>query len=110
MRRLHVAQIIRACGRIRHSPFGFRHLSPPLTLQLSNQGPRTLRMAKIGVKTEKCRVSPQDQAVFRAVRPGETVKATFIIEPATADDLASVRADMTYIAGRAPMRLRMRAY
>jgi hypothetical protein len=80
----------------------------PFNVELSNRGQRSLRLVKMAVTApEDCRISPDEQAIFRSVRPGETVKATFFVENASAEDLTSVRADISYLAGRAPARLRI---
>jgi hypothetical protein len=85
--------------------------SSSLNVLLSNQGSRTLRMVKLEpVAPEDVRVSPEDPAVFRFVRPGETVRATFIIQPSGEPGSGAFHADISYIAGRAPAHLRIRAF
>lgn len=85
--------------------------SSSLNVLLSNQGSRTLRMVKLEpVAPEDVRVSPEDPAVFRFVRPGETVRATFKIEPPGEQGSGAFHADISYIAGRAPAHLRIRAF
>jgi hypothetical protein len=85
-------------------------LRTPLNVQLSNRGSSTLRLVKMGlVVPEDTRVSPEDQALFRAVKPSETVRATFMITPASAQDLTAVRAHISYLAGRAPSHIRIKA-
>lgn len=81
----------------------------PLSVQLANHGSRTLRMIKVGlVIPDGCRVSPEDQAIFRAVRPGESIQATFVLQPASPQDLSAVRAEFSYVVDRAPAHLRIK--
>jgi hypothetical protein len=79
-----------------------------LSAELRNSGRRTLSMVKISVTAPVgCRVSPAEPAVFRALHPGETVRATFIVQPSSDTDLTEVKTEYSYLARRSPMRLRL---
>ena len=90
--------------------------SRTVTIALANTGSRSISNVKIGLNANilpaAVTCDPADPAYFDALHPGQTVRATFHVRGAGAENLpnALLTGDVSYFAGTAPAHLRPRAW
>jgi hypothetical protein len=87
-----------------------------VTITLANTGSRSISNVKIGLNAAYLPTAvtcdPADPAYFGDLRPGQTVRATFHVRGAGAQDLPNtlLTGDVSYYAGTAPAHLRPHAW
>jgi hypothetical protein len=80
-----------------------------VTVLLTNRGIRTINFVKIGaVGKGGTRITPGELATFGSVRPGETARAVYTVRFSHPVEFANVAAHVGYLAGKSPVRLRLR--
>ena len=80
-----------------------------VTVSVTNSGKRIINFVKIGaLGNERLKVSPEELATFGSVRPGETARTVTNVRCSKAQDLCSLAAHIGYLAGKSPVRLRLR--
>lgn len=80
-----------------------------VTIALTNAGGRSVSFVRIGADAPTgSTVQPAEQAMFGAVRPGETVRATFTVQLGETAKARSITADIAYYAAGAPAHLRLK--
>ena len=95
---------------------GKRNVARTVTIALANTGSHSISKVKIGLNTAGWPVAatcdPADPAYFGDLHPGQTVRATFHVRGAGAQDLPNtlLTGDVSYFAGTAPAHLRPRAW
>ena len=80
-----------------------------VTISVMNAGEEALTSVKIGASApEGATVQPAEQAMFRSVRPGETIHATFTVRLTDDTDPGDITADVSYFAAKVPAHLRLK--
>jgi len=80
-----------------------------VTVSVTNAGRQSVSFVKLGASVaEGATIWPAEQAPFGALRPGETVRATFTIRLEDEAALRDLTADIAYFAARVPAHLRLK--
>ncbi len=89
-------------------PDPVRQNARDVTISISNQGSQTITSIKIGASAPKeSRVSPEEQAMFTSLGPGQSVSAKFTVYLPAVSDVLPLTADIAYFAARVPAHLRL---
>lgn len=81
-----------------------------VTIAVTNAGRQSVAFVKLGASAPKeAAIHPDEPALFGALRPGQTVRATFTVRLYAETALRGLTADIAYSAARVPARLRLKA-
>ncbi len=80
-----------------------------LTVSVTNLGAKAVSLVRLGAEAPRgAVVSPDDQAMFESLEPGQTVHATFYVRFPEETEPHGVAAEISYFTDRAPAHLRLR--